>query len=291
MSLVNSDPVCLLLVISLLAACAPQPSPVAETQAAGEPKVTSSRTSNPTTTITPTTTTYPTETPQRSLTSTPTVWVCSPLEGYRIDQLAGIVANPYAPPRNGSDDPHQGVDLADIDPGSRIALEGMVVQAALQGSVASVIRDRFPYGNAVMIETPLVSLPDAWLEEVQLPTPAPTLLDQPVLTCPTPEGALPWTGASRSLYLIYGHLLDTPTLRPGETVACGEPIGKVGMTGNALNPHLHVEARVGPSGAQFDSLAHYTSSASPDEMRNYCLWRVSNNFQLVDPLALLSNSP
>lgn len=282
---------CLALFLSLLAACNPQQPSVPETISVSVAQITKTGTVSPTATRTTTATTRPTAKPQPSLTPTPDVWVCSPLQGIGLDQLATIVANPYSPPRNGSDDPHQGVDLADTDSSSGIALEGRIVQAALQGRVASVIRDRFPYGNALIIETPLDSLPESGLLELPLPTPAPTLLAQPVLTCPTPEGVLPWTNKSRSLYLIYAHLLEPPSLQSGELIACGEPIGKVGMSGNALNPHLHIESRVGPSGARFDSLAHYTSSATLTEMRDYCLWRLSNNFQLLDPMALLASEP
>jgi len=35
-------------------------------------------------------------------------------------------------------------------------------------------------------------------------------------------------------------------------------------------------------------MAHYASSASPEEMSNYCTWRVRGVFQAIDPLILLS---
>ena len=70
-------------------------------------------------------------------------------------------------------------------------------------------------------------------------------------------------------------------------MACGELIGATGDTGNALNPHLHVEMRVGPAGANFESMAHYESRASDVEMASYCQWRVSGEFVLVDPGLLL----
>jgi len=37
-------------------------------------------------------------------------------------------------------------------------------------------------------------------------------------------------------------------------------------------------------------MAHYTGSATLDELANYCLWRVSETFQLLDPMRLLSPS-
>jgi hypothetical protein len=38
-------------------------------------------------------------------------------------------------------------------------------------------------------------------------------------------------------------------------------------------------------------MAHYDNTAQIEEMGNYCLWRVSNVFQLVDPLRLLAQLP
>jgi hypothetical protein len=92
------------------------------------------------------------------------VQVCSPLEGIPLANLPELVSNPYAPPPPGSDDPHHGVDLALLDPTTRLALAGHPVQAALPGIVAGAIRERFPYGNAVLVETPLEELPAAWQE-------------------------------------------------------------------------------------------------------------------------------
>jgi murein DD-endopeptidase MepM/ murein hydrolase activator NlpD len=80
-------------------------------------------------------------------------------------------------------------------------------------------------------------------------------------------------------------------LQPGQAVTCGQTIGAIGSSGNALNPHLHLEVRAGPSRASFSSMAHYDNSASAEEMANYCAWRVSGIFQLIDPLRLLSAAP
>jgi murein DD-endopeptidase MepM/ murein hydrolase activator NlpD len=217
--------------------------------------------------------------------------VCSPLDGIEAGDLAGHIVNPFHPPPPGSDDPHQGVDLADLIPGSGIARAGRRVQAVLAGRVAGVIRDRFPYGNAILVETPLEGLPAGWLEALPVPTPAPTLPARSALTCPTPQAPQSWDLARRSLYLLYAHMQAAPSLQPGGAVACGEELGAVGSSGNALNPHLHLEARVGPSGADFASMAHYDASASPDEMRAYCDWRVSGLFQLIDPMRFFAAAP
>jgi murein DD-endopeptidase MepM/ murein hydrolase activator NlpD len=61
----------------------------------------------------------------------------------------------------------------------------------------------------------------------------------------------------------------------------------VGTSGNSVNPHLHLETRLGPAGFTFASLAHYDTSATQDEMRQYCLWRLSGAFQPFDPMLLL----
>ena len=77
----------------------------------------------------------------------------------------------------------------------------------------------------------------------------------------------------------------------GDRVACGAQIGVVGQSGNALNPHLHLEARVGPANARFNGLAHYETRATPEEMWSYCMWRVSGVFQLMDPATLFNFIP
>ena len=35
-------------------------------------------------------------------------------------------------------------------------------------------------------------------------------------------------------------------------------------------------------------MAHYDTSATQEEMRNYCLWRLSGAFQPFDPMLLLN---
>jgi murein DD-endopeptidase MepM/ murein hydrolase activator NlpD len=205
-------------------------------------------------------------------------------------ELPDMVVNPFQPPRWGSDDPHQGVDLAQRRDGNSPALKGLTVQAILPGTVAAVIDERFPYGNALLVETPMGDLPRPWLEQLHLPTPAPTLASPISLTCPTGVETVEINSdiPGRSLYILYAHLLEPPTLQSGDLVFCGENLGAIGDSGNALNPHLHVEMRIGPSGARFPGMAHYDTSATPDEMANYCLWRVSGLFQLLDPMLLLA---
>jgi murein DD-endopeptidase MepM/ murein hydrolase activator NlpD len=231
-----------------------------------------------------------------SPTPTPTqgLQLCSPMEGIPLERLAEQVVNPFHPPAPGSDDPHQGVDLADLSStagSGNMALAGLPVQAVLEGKVAMVIHDRFPYGNAILVETRLEDLPQAWLAMLQLLTPAPTLAAIPVLTCPQVDEEISWNAENRSLYLLYAHMQEPVSLQPDEAVSCGMSLGTVGDSGNALNPHLHLEARTGPAGARMSSMAHYDNSATPEEMHNYCVWRVSGLFQLVDPMRILGLTP
>lgn len=237
----------------------------------------------------------PTDTPQVVLvetslqTSTPArefVQVCSPLAGVKMEQLNGMIVNPYHPPKLGSDDPHQGLDLAKLSGPYGIALAGMTVNAVLSGKVAGAAVDRFPYGNMVMIETPLDdSLYDA-VPDLILPTPLPERLPQGALTCPELTANPGASDEPRSLYILYAHMQNPVNARPGDLISCGQEIGIVGDSGNALNPHLHIEVRVGPSGQIFPSMAHYDPSADSTEMEAYCTWRVSGVYQTINPACL-----
>ena len=46
----------------------------------------------------------------------PEIYFCSPLTEYPSDKLINLISNPYNPPPEGSDDPHQGVDFSIVDP-------------------------------------------------------------------------------------------------------------------------------------------------------------------------------
>ena len=50
---------------------------------------------------------------------------------------------------------------------------------------------------------------------------------------------------------LYAHL-SAIFVRPGQRVAVGQPVGRVGATGSATGPHLHFELRV--RGAPIDPL-------------------------------------
>ncbi|MEZ4662782.1 MAG: M23 family metallopeptidase [Caldilineaceae bacterium] len=51
-------------------------------------------------------------------------------------------------------------------------------------------------------------------------------------------------GGELDVYLLYGHLNEV-TVSQGQHVEVGDLVGKVGMTGIAIGPHLHVEMRLG----------------------------------------------
>lgn len=268
-----------LIALSLLAcACGPADVPVTSALIA-----TTTSLPSPSAAATNTLPPQPSATFAPSPTATPAVLsVCSPLAEYNLSVLSAAVVNPYDPPALGKDEPHHGIDLAYLDPQSRIALSGWPVQAVLQGTVVGVIDNRFPYGNALIVETAL----EAGLPPWEIPALAPTPAAKSPLTCPDYPIPAAWQNGPTSLYLMYAHLQNPPVRQVGDAVTCGSSLGEIGMSGNALNPHLHLEMRVGPAGVRFPSLAHYDASASQEEMGAYCLWRISGWFQPLDPMML-----
>jgi murein DD-endopeptidase MepM/ murein hydrolase activator NlpD len=189
--------------------------------------------------------------------------LCSPLADHSLDEIQDIVSDPYDPPPMGKDERHQGVDLAYFRRGERVSILGVGVQAILSGRVVSVIKDRLPYGNMVMIET----------KKDELPPEISSMMDIEL---------------GESLYHLYAHFGDVPEVEFGEEVDCGYKLGEVGMTGyNIVNPHLHLETRIGPAGNTFEVMSFYNTQASPVEMENYRLWRMSGEFRHFDPMILI----
>jgi len=214
--------------------------------------------------------------------------VCSPLAEISLAELPEILSNPFQQPRPGIDDGHPGDDFAYWRRGDRKTMRGLPVYTVLPGEVAGLTLDRRPYGNMLVIESLLDHLPQEIISS--LPAPQPTLTPSDIrLTCP----AAPFeTGADptrRSLYLLYAHLNQAPLAQPGDTLTCGQQIGEVGSSGASVNDHLHLEVRVGPSGARFTSMAHYDASATLEETAAYCAWRVSGLFQPVEPLQFIQS--
>ncbi len=204
----------------------------------------------------PTATALPTVQPQ------PTWQICSPLAEETILELWEIVSDPYNPPPAGRDERHQGVDFSHWRRRERSSIEGEVIQAILPGVVAAAIHDRLPYGNMIIIETPGKDLPTEIADALGM-------------------------GEGESLYHLYAHMQNPPQLSLGENVTCGEALGTVGMSGyNIVNPHLHLEMRLGPAGERFEGMVFYDTSATLEEMEQYRLWRTSGTFRHFDPMEL-----
>jgi murein DD-endopeptidase MepM/ murein hydrolase activator NlpD len=192
------------------------------------------------------------------------ITICSPLLHETITSIAEIIGDPYNPPPPGRDERHHGVDFSYYHHGERDTIEGEGVQAILTGTVAAVVNDRLPYGNMVIIESPVSSLPAELASFLEM-------------------------GKGESLFHLYAHMEAAPLIQIDEAIECGQALGTVGMTGyNIVNPHLHLEVRVGPAGTRFPGMAYYTTSATTEEMDNYVRWRTSGEFRHFDPMTLFS---
>jgi murein DD-endopeptidase MepM/ murein hydrolase activator NlpD len=214
--------------------------------------------------------------------------ICSPLQGETLASLPEIITQPFRMPPLGFDYDHQGVDFSYYRRNGRIGIQGLEVHSALNGKVIAVLRQKMVYGNAIIIETPIDQIPDKWVAGLGLPAVSPTVVPNPRLPCPDvkDDNNNHLNPSKRSLYLLYAHMEEPLVLKIGDSVLCGQKIGLVGNSGKSTNPHLHVEVRIGPSGAVFEGMAHYDASSTELERHNYCVWRVSNLFQLTDPMNL-----
>jgi murein DD-endopeptidase MepM/ murein hydrolase activator NlpD len=94
-------------------------------------------------------------------------------------------------------------------------------------------------------------------------------------------------GPERSVYALYAHLQEAPTLNLGDRVACGQPLGSAGQTGRSGAPHLHLEIRSGPADTRFTQMVFYDTQAQEEEMAQYRLWSMSGEFASLDPLEIL----
>jgi len=52
------------------------------------------------------------------------------------------------------------------------------------------------------------------------------------------------TYRDQPVFVLYGHL-SRIDVQPGQSVQPGQPVGRVGMSGVAIGPHLHIEVRIG----------------------------------------------
>jgi len=188
--------------------------------------------------------------------------VCSPLASVPLDVLPSVVSDPYNPPLMGKDDRHQGADFAYYRRFDRASIAGEVVQSVFDGRVASIVEDKFPYGNAVMVETPYALLST----EIQQ-------------TIGIHEG--------QSLYTLYGHLASNGVQKISNEIDACQAIGIVGKTGNTDVEHLHLEMRIGLSNQVILSMGNYKPDITLEEREAYLLWRTSGVFVHFDPMKIL----
>jgi murein DD-endopeptidase MepM/ murein hydrolase activator NlpD len=192
--------------------------------------------------------------------------ICSPLAEIDLDILGEIVSDPYLPPpSNNPEGRHHGIDFAFYNRGDLASILGMKVQSILPGSVAAALADTFPYGNFVIVETPYDLLTTSQREILSIT-------------------------ATQSLYLLYAHLNAPPLSKTGQEIGACDQIGEAGKSGNAGNPHLHLEMRLGPPGVVFREMGYYKADDTAAERIQYKLWRTSGQFQHIEPLLLLRSN-
>ncbi|KAA3642911.1 MAG: M23 family peptidase [Chloroflexi bacterium] len=251
-----------LLILVLLAACSPAPEATPTQLPTDVPTVAPTATPLPP----PTETTIPTPEATATPEPLPVSEVCTPLRDHEIARLPEYVTNPYTETlTSNKEQGHHGVDFAYLyKDGDGPVIEGVDILSIMDGVVVSFTNNREPYGNMIMIETPYDLLPPEVIAFYEV---------QP----------------SQSIYHLYAHLLDNPTLAMGQAVNCGDTLGQVGNTGNSGNPHLHLETRVGPGGQSFpQQLVFYDTTASPEQAAGYQRWRSSGEFVQYDPMLLFA---
>jgi tetratricopeptide (TPR) repeat protein len=231
---------------------------------------------------------HPTATPATP-TPTPLVFeVCSPLEDETFTTLPQIITDPLDIPPFGQDTVYHGANFTYSQRGDRESIEGIDVYAILSGATVLSLKDESPYGHTLLIETPLANLPDT-LQETLLAGYSPVPED-PDYRLYCPDVRPPTITGAFSVYHLYAHMEEHPSLNPGDLVACGEKLGTVGSSGLTEMPRLQLETRLGPSEASFRSLAHFDTTYTIEQLSNYCLWQMSGYYQLFDPFILFDAS-
>jgi murein DD-endopeptidase MepM/ murein hydrolase activator NlpD len=195
--------------------------------------------------------------------ATPEFKICSPLVPYPLSELREIVSDPYRPPPPGKDERHHGVDFSHYRRGDLLTIEGVEVQSVLPGRVAATLADTYPYGNLIILETPRSLIPDEWITRLEI-------------------------GESDSLYILYAHLQSPPSVELDDWVTACQVIGAVGKTGNTVEPHLHLETRLGVPFTNFPVMRYYQVDATEEEKEAYLRWRISGEFRHFDPMRLLN---
>lgn len=216
--------------------------------------------------------------------------ISSPLQGISIEELNEITSNPFVFLGAGKDEGHHGTDFSFYQYKSFNQIEQLPVLAVFSGEVTSVGENRPPYGNMLIIETPLENFSDDFQSEFVKIENFNNLPNYTNLNCPNYSSQTTKIELdSLSIYTLYAHLYEVPEFELSQHVVVGNPIGEVGNSGLSGNPHLHLEFRIGPSNFEFDEMAHYENNATLKEMENYCLWRVSGFFYQVDPMKIFEN--
>ena len=266
------------LFLLLLSACNPAEAPVTPMPITQTP--------NPTSTprLKPTALPTATQTPANTATPLPAFEVSCPLEDETLQSLRLILTNPLNIPSFVEDTGHHGVDYGYYQRGERESIQGIAVYAVLSGKTVLTLDDDLPYGYTVLIETALEDLPKSLqdiLRQGYLPIP-----EDPQYRLYCPDVVPPAPSNDLSVYHLYAHMEARPTFLRGDPIASGDRLGTVGSSGWSSNAHLHLETRLGPSGATLTTMAHYENTNTIEQMANYCLWRMSGYYQLFDPAIL-----
>jgi murein DD-endopeptidase MepM/ murein hydrolase activator NlpD len=257
--------------------------------------------SNPTTSIPPTGTLTNTETPTPTVTATvtstippptPTIelisQVCSPIQGIDFSELPLIQSWEYISPTPYVESGHPAIDFGQYHFKDYPFFPNFPVQSIISGKAILVQQDLSPYGNMILIETPLNNIKESFLSSITKPTPLPPSIYSIDERCPVSGPEITWDSEGKSLYVLYAHMLEKPEVSPGDPVSCGQLIGIAGKSGHAAEEHLHLEIRIGPSNASFESIAAQGSAdITPVERYNYCIWALSGVFQAINPATLL----
>ena len=219
------------------------------------------------------------------------------MQGIALTDLSQIISYKYYVKYPFSEGPtndknHPAVDLGFYHFKEYNTDIGHPIQAFLPGKVVEALDNRYPYGNMILIETPLTDISPDLIAKIKIPTPYSDAEIKTRSTCQPDQSQISWSQTDKSIYILYAHMQNPSALKAGDAVSCGEVIGAVGATGHAVagNEHLHLEIREGPSDAKFGVIADYDASATTEERYNYCIWALSEVFQPIDPTLFWASS-
>jgi murein DD-endopeptidase MepM/ murein hydrolase activator NlpD len=259
------------------------------TSAAATPAATD--TAAPIFTLTASPTASQTPEPTATATSIPLIaQIVSPLRGIPLSDLNGITSNPFTLKYPFSEGPtdspnHPAVDLGFYHYLSLNSDVGFPIQAILPGNVVEALDNRYPYGNMILIETPLNRLSPEFITSLKIPEPYSDQEIKTRSTCQPDQTRIQWSQTDQSIYVLYAHMQNPPVQKAGDEIKAGDLLGGIGASGHAAvgGEHLHLEVRVGPSAAKFGVISDYLSSSTSEERYNYCIWALSEVFVPIDP--------